>query len=177
MKPVALHVARLVHEEMIEMIDSCVDKSHRFPSVNRAISQVVKDLVTRRMDVTKEILGNYIDVQASSGLTYDPEYHNQLETLTKELTMVDLGTLPAGLVLHHGHNDPILGLSNGQAMPMDYSSTLSFLQKRICLIVRTLLQKYFLIITKQVQDHVPKSLQHSLIYRTVDSLHIELVSL
>ena len=176
MKPVVLHIARLVHQEMIDMISACADKTLRFPSVNTGISHVVNDLLNRRMEITKEILGNYIDVQASSGLTSDSEYHTEMQTLMKEVSMVDLGTVPSGLVLNHGQSDPILGLSNGQAVLADSSMKLSDQQSKVCLITKTLLEKYFQIVRKQVLDHVPKALQHSLIYHTVDIMNVELVS-
>ena len=176
MKPVVLHIARLVHQEMIDMISACADKTLRFPSVNTGISHVVTDLLNRRMGITKEILGNYIDVQASSGLTSDSEYHAEMETLMREVSMVDLGNIPSGLVLNQGQSDPILGLSNGHAVPADSSMKLSDQQAKVCLITKTLLEKYFQIVRKQVLDHVPKALQHSLIYHTVDIMNVELVS-
>ena len=176
MKPVILTCAHLVHQEMINMIDLCLDKSHRFQRVNAGILEVVNELLNERMDKTREVLENYIDIQASSGLTWDDKYHEELQNLMKEISSVDLGKVPNQLILNRGNSDPLLALTNGAKLIPNANNDLTTEQIKACESVRKLLDMYFLIVRKQVQDHVPKTLQHSLIFHAVTNMNYKLVS-
>ena len=176
MKPVVLTCAHLVHQEMISMIDLCLDKDHRFQSVNQGIFEVVNKLLNERMDETRKVLENYIEIQASSGLTWDEKYHDELQTLMKDINSVDLGKVSSELVINRGNSDPLLTLSNGGKLKPSTGSGLSPEQIKACESVRKLLDMYFLIVRKQVQDHVPKTLLHSLIFHAVTHVNLKLVS-
>ena len=173
MKSVAVHCAIQVHLVMKEMINLCVDRSHRFRRVNTAISQVVMELLEENLDETRNMLVNYVDVQASSGLYFDEEYHQELKKIMRDVDIVDLGNISPVYL----NNDVILGLSNGSTLtPNGVPSALSDEQTKFCESLKHLLKTYFGTVRKQVQDHVPKTLLHCLIRRTVDELSVKLVS-
>jgi hypothetical protein len=176
MKPVAQHCAKLVHQEMIGIIQMCLDSNHRFLGINDAICEVVTDLLERRSEVATAILDNYIDVQAASAFTASVEYHTEITTSMASLNSVDLGNLPLPLTLKNGTtNEPLVTLSSGEKLQPNGPSGFTPEQDAAAQKVKKLIQTYYDIVRKQVLDHVPKSLLHSLIYHTADELSVALV--
>jgi len=67
-------------------------------------------------------------------------------------------------------------LTTGEMFLVGGSDELTEPQKNVCETVRILVEWYFGLVKEQVQDHVPKSLLHSLVYHTVDKLNVALMS-
>lgn len=175
MKPVALHCVDMVHTEMRKTIAKCLPYEQRFLTVNDAIETVVIDLLTANERVTRDIMETYIDIQASCAKTFDQTYRAELAEKMGTVNTVGLGDMPLSHILTDNNGAALLTLSGSQAFSLDPNSTFTQQQTTLCQIVRDLIETFFNIVRRQVQDHVPKSLLHALIYSTVDKLSITLV--
>lgn len=173
MKPALLHSARLVHQELIGVITDCIDNAQGCPVINAAIRRAAKVLLNHRMEVTKEILENYIDVQASTGPIFDSHYHREFANLMNKVNLVDLNDMPLTRKATNGTEGFVMGMYSGKLIS---AAAQVEMQETLCDSMKQLVSLNFNVVRKQVQDHVPKSIQHAFIYNVVDNLKYELVS-
>jgi len=174
MKPVALHCTKLVHQAMIEMIRNCLDTSHRFPAINAAIMKITVSMLDRMAKFTKLLVESYIDVQAMSAFTSNPNYIEEIKKSMSNLNPVGLGRLPVQ-VYTDSSNDDLLMLVDGAKSAAPNDPEISKHQAELFVKVRGLVKAYFDIVRDQVADHVPKTLLHSLIYASSNKIDAELV--
>ena len=173
MKSVALYCARLVHQELIDITLASKVTPSNCTVIDTVTYKAAKALLESRMEVTEEILENYIDVQASSGLVFDPHYRKSFIALMGKINMVDLSDVPLAGTADMENQEAVEGIYSGKLIPAVLRNEM---EENICDCIKQLVFANFNVVRKQVQDYVPKSLQNSLIYNVVDNLKYELVS-
>ncbi|ODN01123.1 Dynamin-1-like protein [Orchesella cincta] len=173
MAVVADHCSKLLHQEMVDMISKCLEGNKRFPKVNAAITSIVEELLSSKMEITSEILDTYFEIQSSSAFTASPTYHVIFKELMTPVSGVDLGLLPVPMVLE-GNGEPVCNLSRSTSFKPTGSTNCSSTQSEFCEKLRTLANHVIQTVRWQVQDFITKAVLNTLVYKTVDNVGTEL---
>ncbi|KAG8265966.1 Dynamin-1-like protein [Homalodisca vitripennis] len=170
----------LIHEELCRIVQHCVEDQdsglRRFPKLQREISEVVSELLRSRMPITNQMVDHFIDIQLAYVNTGHPDFlpnwapSMQLATVQSNRSDSDfLDRKKSSSSIKFAEEDlqPLRSLS--QDPPMDKSA-------KHCILIQELIQSYFSIVRKSVQDIVPKTIMHFLVNYVLDHLQSELVA-
>ncbi|CAL8126858.1 unnamed protein product [Orchesella dallaii] len=166
LKLVALHCCQSLHQEMVSMINKCLEGNKRFPNVNAAIESIVNELLSTKMELTNEVLETYFEIKSSSALTANQDYRGTFEKLMTPISVVDLGVLPVGMVFE----------GDGETENGEGTQDFTHAQLGICQQMRNLAQGVYKIILGQAQDYTINAIMTTLIYKTVDTVAVVLNS-
>ncbi|XP_035022002.1 dynamin-1-like protein isoform X3 [Hippoglossus stenolepis] len=191
----SLRCVELVHEELQRIIQHCSSYSTqellRFPKLHDSIVEVVTGLLRKRLPITNEMVHNLVAIELAYINTKHPDFadaaqvsasvnsqqisHCQAEALDggkrwKNEKVAEEKAPPAGF------GSP----SKGQAINLldtavPVSRKLSSREQRDCEVIQRLINCYFLIVRKSIQDSVPKTVMHFLVNFVKEHLQSELV--
>ncbi|XP_034452124.1 dynamin-1-like protein isoform X3 [Hippoglossus hippoglossus] len=191
----SLRCVELVHEELQRIIQHCSSYSTqellRFPKLHDSIVEVVTGLLRKRLPITNEMVHNLVAIELAYINTKHPDFadaaqvsasvnsqqisHCQAEALDggkrwKNEKVAEEKAPPAGF------GSP----SKGQAInfldtAVPVSRKLSSREQRDCEVIQRLINCYFLIVRKSIQDSVPKTVMHFLVNFVKEHLQSELV--
>ncbi|XP_036596445.1 dynamin-1-like protein [Trichosurus vulpecula] len=147
----SLRCVELVHEELQRIIQLCstynTQELLRFPKLHEAIVEVVTSVLRKRLPITNEMVHNLVAIELAYINTKHPDF-------------VDMTFVSASI-----HT----------SKPMPSVRKLSQREQHDCEVIRKLIQSYFLIVRKNIQDSVPKTVMHFLVNYVKDHLQSELV--
>uniref|UniRef100_A0A671V8L8 Dynamin-1-like protein n=1 Tax=Sparus aurata TaxID=8175 RepID=A0A671V8L8_SPAAU len=188
----SLRCVELVHEELQRIIQHCSSYSTqellRFPKLHDSIVEVVTGLLRKRLPITNEMVHNLVAIELAYINTKHPDF-------------TDAGQVSASVNSHLNHHvsrpnrkrwknekfaeekAPATGFgsaSKGQAINLldtavPVSRKLSAREQRDCEVIQRLINCYFLIVRKSIQDSVPKTVMHFLVNFVKEHLQSELV--
>ncbi|KAM8965019.1 dynamin-1-like protein isoform 1-T2 [Sarcophilus harrisii] len=198
----SLRCVDLVHEELQRVIQHCSTSNTkellRFPKLHEAIVEVVMGLLRKRLPITNEMVHNLIAIE----LAYINTKHPDLADMTLVSSSVSsnksdvypandsrrwkgeaVGDDSVPKERESIRSPPQLSVSPATSrmrainfLPMPSASRkLTQREQRDCEIIRRLLQSYFLIVRKNIQDSIPKTVMHFLVNYVKEHLESELV--
>uniref|UniRef100_A0A4X2LLH2 Dynamin-1-like protein n=1 Tax=Vombatus ursinus TaxID=29139 RepID=A0A4X2LLH2_VOMUR len=162
----SLCCVELVHEELQRIIQHSFlpepktdelcpfQELLRFPKLHEAIMEVVTSVLRKRLPITNEMVHNLVAIELAYINTKHPDF--------VDMTLVSSPRSQTSLELP-------------RAGPMPIARKLSQREQRYCEVIRRLIQSYFLIVRKNIQDSVPKTVMHFLVNYAKDHLQSELV--
>ncbi|XP_017551829.1 dynamin-1-like protein isoform X1 [Pygocentrus nattereri] len=184
----SLRCVELVHEELQRIIQHCSSYSTqellRFPKLHDSIVEVVTSLLRKRLPITNEMVHNLVAIELAYINTKHPDFTDaaqvsasvnsqQTESLdgkrwkNEKLPSEDKGSVPG-----FGSPSKAVNLLD-TAVPI--SRKLSAREQRDCEVIQRLIKSYFLIVRKNIQDSVPKTVMHFLVNFVKERLQSELV--
>ncbi|KAJ7335452.1 hypothetical protein JRQ81_013393 [Phrynocephalus forsythii] len=147
----SLRCVELVHEELQRIIQHCptynTQELLRFPKLREAIVEVVTGVLRRRLPVTNEMVHNLVAIELAYINTMHPDF-------------IDTSLVSASV---------------SGSKPMPATQRLSQREQRDCEVIQCLVESYFLIVRKSIQDSIPKTIMHFLVNYVKDHLQSELV--
>ncbi|XP_056665721.1 dynamin-1-like protein isoform X6 [Monodelphis domestica] len=199
----SLRCVELVHEELQRIIQQCSTYSTqellRFPKLHEAIIEVVTGVLRKRLPITNEMVHNLVAIELAYINTKHPDFVDMIlvsasfnsnkndtcqandprcwknekgrdDTAAEEKesprASFQLGAYPSTSQTH---------AINLLDVPMPIARKLSQREQRDCEVICRLIQSYFLIVRKNIQDSVPKTVMHFLVNYVKDHLQSELV--
>ncbi|XP_062238226.1 dynamin-1-like protein isoform X1 [Platichthys flesus] len=191
----SLRCVELVHEELQRIIQHCSSYSTqellRFPKLHDSIVEVVTGLLRKRLPITNEMVHNLVAIELAYINTKHPDFadaaqvsasvnsqqisHCQAETLDggkrwKNEKVAEEKAPPAGF------GSPSKGRAiNLLDTAVPVARKLSSREQRDCEVIQRLINCYFLIVRKSIQDSVPKTVMHFLVNFVKEHLQSELV--
>lgn len=156
----SLRCVELVHEEMQRIIQHCGIESQqemlRFPKLHEKISDVVTQLLRRRIPPTNIMVENLIAIELAYINTKHPDFRKEA-AIASSMIKSDENQHSLEILNHNNRN-------------------LSERERRDCDVIERLIKSYFYIVRKSIQDFVPKAIMHFLVNFVKDNLQSELVS-
>ncbi|KAJ7338321.1 hypothetical protein JRQ81_011290 [Phrynocephalus forsythii] len=192
----SLRCVELVHEELQRIIQHCptynTQELLRFPKLCEAIVEVVTGVLRRRLPITNEMVHNLVAIELAYINTMHPDFidtslvsasvsSSKSEPIAdgtqwwKSEKPEDPGAddCPKGSSMY---SSPIQSHAvNMLDTPMPATQRLSQREQRDCEVIRRLVESYFLIVRKSIQDSIPKTIMHFLVNYVKDHLQSELV--
>ncbi|XP_053277636.1 dynamin-1-like protein isoform X3 [Pleuronectes platessa] len=191
----SLRCVELVHEELQRIIQHCSSYSTqellRFPKLHDSIVEVVTGLLRKRLPITNEMVHNLVAIELAYINTKHPDFadaaqvsasvnsqqisHCQAEALDggkrwKNEKVAEEKAPPAGF------GSPSKGRAiNLLDTAVPVARKLSSREQRDCEVIQRLINCYFLIVRKSIQDSVPKTVMHFLVNFVKEHLQSELV--
>ncbi|XP_074133131.1 dynamin-1-like protein [Sminthopsis crassicaudata] len=200
----SLRCVELVHEELQRVIQHCstynTQELLRFPKLHEAIVEVVTALLKKRLPITNEMVHNLMAIELAYINTKHPDLVDMAfvspsisipksdayqgngprcwksegdadDSVPKER---ENSRSPSQL-----HVSPVtsqIHAINFLDVPLPSTSRkLSPREQQDCEIIRRLIRSYFLIVRKNIQDSVPKTVMHFLVNYVKEHLQSELV--
>ncbi|XP_036434406.1 dynamin-1-like protein isoform X1 [Colossoma macropomum] len=185
----SLRCVELVHEELQRIIQHCSSYSTqellRFPKLHDSIVEVVTSLLRKRLPITNEMVHNLVAIELAYINTKHPDFTDAAQVSasvnSQQTESLDGGKrwknekMPSedkGLVPGFGSPAKAVNLLD-TAVPI--SRKLSTREQRDCEVIQRLIKCYFLIVRKNIQDSVPKTVMHFLVNFVKERLQSELV--
>ncbi|XP_060928037.1 dynamin-1-like protein isoform X2 [Limanda limanda] len=191
----SLRCVELVHEELQRIIQHCSSYSTqellRFPKLHDSIVEVVTGLLRKRLPITNEMVHNLVAIELAYINTKHPDFadasqvsasvnsqqisHCQAEALDggkrwKNEKVAEEKAPPSGF------GSPSKGRAiNLLDTAVPVARKLSSREQRDCEVIQRLINCYFLIVRKSIQDSVPKTVMHFLVNFVKEHLQSELV--
>uniref|UniRef100_A0AAR2KW02 Dynamin GTPase n=1 Tax=Pygocentrus nattereri TaxID=42514 RepID=A0AAR2KW02_PYGNA len=190
----SLRCVELVHEELQRIIQHCSSYSTqellRFPKLHDSIVEVVTSLLRKRLPITNEMVHNLVAIELAYINTKHPDFTDAAQVSAsvnsqqvfmyiqthsldgkrwknEKLPSEDKGSVPG-----FGSPSKAVNLLD-TAVPI--SRKLSAREQRDCEVIQRLIKSYFLIVRKNIQDSVPKTVMHFLVNFVKERLQSELV--
>ncbi|ODM93374.1 Dynamin-related protein DNM1 [Orchesella cincta] len=163
MAPVAIHTAQLLHQEMVNMIESCLENK-RFPKANTAIYSIVSELLSSKMEQTVYHLEMYFEIQSASAFSANEGYAKFFKKVLGPIPQIDLGELPMPLVPNVG------GKQGLEKSPAGFTTEQSSMFQQL----KDLANQVYQMARWQAQDYIVKGILHTLIYKSIDTVAVEL---
>ncbi|XP_067884512.1 dynamin-1-like protein isoform X2 [Heterodontus francisci] len=193
-----LRCVELVHEELQRIIQHCstynTQELLRFPKLHDAIVEVVTGLLRKRLPVTNEMVHNLVAIELAYINTKHPDFtdaamvsasvnSSQSEVLQdgarkwktekpEERQSEEKSRNPSSSTYSSPSKGHAVNLLDA---PVPVSRRLSLREQRDCEVIQRLINSYFLIVRKSIQDSVPKTVMHFLVNHVKDNLQSELV--
>ncbi|XP_063051824.1 dynamin-1-like protein isoform X2 [Engraulis encrasicolus] len=188
----SLRCVELVHEEMQRIIQHCSSFSTqellRFPKLHDSIVEVVTGLLRKRLPITNDMVHNLVAIELAYINTKHPDFTDaaqvsasvnsqQTEPLDggkrwKSEEEKAAGEKTKGPASSFGSPAKAVNLLD-TAVPI--ARKLSAREQRDCEVIQRLIKCYFLIVRKNIQDSVPKTVMHFLVNHVKERLQSELV--
>uniref|UniRef100_A0A7S2XAC3 Uncharacterized protein n=1 Tax=Lotharella oceanica TaxID=641309 RepID=A0A7S2XAC3_9EUKA len=186
LKTPSVQCSELVYDELRRIASQCETLTlelGRFPDLKRRLSECTRDLIRRKLEPTKEMIANLINIELSYIKTTHPDFISsakamalaknqatqQSESRQKELLAGLTETLNSITVAGDDKLPDVPPVLRSQDIS-DYDKGTS--ETRI---IKTLIQSYFNIVQKIVKDAVPKAVMHFLVQGCRNSIQGELV--
>ncbi len=154
----SLHCVELIHEEMQRIIQHCgtdvQQELLRFPKLNDKIFDVATQLLRSRLPITNSAVENLVKIELAYINSKHPDFHKD-EALA--LLKTEKVTLNSG--------------ADGDG----YDCDLTEKQMLDCEVTELLINSYFYIVQKSIQDYVPKVICMNYINFVKENLHSELI--
>nr|XP_033776086.1 dynamin-1-like protein isoform X2 [Geotrypetes seraphini]XP_033776096.1 dynamin-1-like protein isoform X2 [Geotrypetes seraphini] len=194
----SLRCVELVHEELQRIIQHCstynTQELLRFPKLHEAIVEVVTSVLRKRLPITNEMVHNLVAIELAYINTKHPDF-SDAALVSASVNNVKGETLPDGsrrwknekaedrveerpqMALQSlAYNSPSRTHAvNLLDTPVPVARKLSQKEQRDCEVIQRLIKSYFLIVRKNIQDSVPKTIMHFLVNFVKDHLQSELV--
>ncbi|CAD5116900.1 DgyrCDS5743 [Dimorphilus gyrociliatus] len=193
----SLRCVELVHEEMQRIIQHCGthQEMQRFPKLHERIVDVVTTLLRQRLPIANSMVQNLVDIELAYINTKHPDFReghsskgfanyfslndNHVKTsgvdekMANSLAQIKVESNPSS-----ERNTPkkVQGLNLLDEVPSVTNRKLSKQEQSDCVVIERLIKSYFLIVRKNIQDSVPKSIMNFLVNFIKDNLQSELVS-
>uniref|UniRef100_A0A671V9Y4 Dynamin-1-like protein n=1 Tax=Sparus aurata TaxID=8175 RepID=A0A671V9Y4_SPAAU len=187
----SLRCVELVHEELQRIIQHCSSYSTqellRFPKLHDSIVEVVTGLLRKRLPITNEMVHNLVAIELAYINTKHPDFTDA--GVNSRIPFRVCSGVPASAKIAEALDggkrwknekfaeekarstfnfSPLC-----QAVPV--SRKLSAREQRDCEVIQRLINCYFLIVRKSIQDSVPKTVMHFLVNFVKEHLQSELV--
>ncbi|XP_076127301.1 dynamin-1-like protein isoform X3 [Alosa pseudoharengus] len=189
----SLRCVELVHEEMQRIIQHCSSFSTqellRFPKLHDSIVEVVTGLLRKRLPVTNEMVHNLVAIELAYINTKHPDFTDAAQVSasvnSQQTEPMDGGKrwknekeekAPSSAFSSPSRAVNLLDTSDdcvSQAVPI--TRKLTAREQRDCEVIQRLIKCYFLIVRKNIQDSVPKTVMHFLVNHVKERLQSELV--
>uniref|UniRef100_A0A671V9U8 Dynamin-1-like protein n=1 Tax=Sparus aurata TaxID=8175 RepID=A0A671V9U8_SPAAU len=200
----SLRCVELVHEELQRIIQHCSSYSTqellRFPKLHDSIVEVVTGLLRKRLPITNEMVHNLVAIELAYINTKHPDFTDAGQvSASVNIPFRVCSGVPASAKIAEAldggkrwknekfaeEKAPATGFgsaSKGQAINLldtvsavPVSRKLSAREQRDCEVIQRLINCYFLIVRKSIQDSVPKTVMHFLVNFVKEHLQSELV--
>ncbi|XP_044539044.1 dynamin-1-like protein, partial [Gracilinanus agilis] len=199
----SLRCVELVHEELQRIIQHCSTYSTqellRFPKLHEAIVEVVTGVLRKRVPITNEMVHNLVAIELAYINTKHPDFvdmvlvsascnNNKSDTCQAndsrcwksekggdEAAAEEKEKPRASFQLCVYPSTSQTRATNLLDAPVPIARKLSQREQRDCEVICRLIQSYFLIVRKNIQDSVPKTVMHFLVNYVKDHLQSELV--
>ncbi|XP_074055599.1 LOW QUALITY PROTEIN: dynamin-1-like protein [Macrotis lagotis] len=198
----SLRCVELVHEELQRLIQHCLTYSIKelpcFPKLQKAITDIVTSFLKKRLPITKEMVHNLVAIELAYINTKHPDFidmslvsasiqrnksdiyqksaYNKQEKSDQtgaETIVLEQREIPrSSLRLCSIQQTQTTSLLD---MPMSLAEKLNPREKGNCEMICKLIQSYFCIVRKNIQDSVPKTIMYFLVNYVKDHLQSELV--
>lgn len=189
----SLRCVELVHEEMQRIIQHCGahQEMQRFPKLHERIVDVVTALLRQRLPIANSMVQNLVEIELAYINTKHPDFGefklSKAYGGSMNLAAENNGVKPASGIeeTEKGESNPssgkstpkkIQGLNLLDQVPHVPNRKLSKQELQDCYVIERLIKSYFLIVRKNIQDSVPKSIMSFLVNYIKDNLQSELVS-
>uniref|UniRef100_A0AAR2J6A8 Dynamin GTPase n=1 Tax=Pygocentrus nattereri TaxID=42514 RepID=A0AAR2J6A8_PYGNA len=192
----SLRCVELVHEELQRIIQHCSSYSTqellRFPKLHDSIVEVVTSLLRKRLPITNEMVHNLVAIELAYINTKHPDFTDAAQvsaSVNSQQVFMYIQTHTESLDGKRWKNEKLPSEDKGSvpgfgspskavnlldtAVPI--SRKLSAREQRDCEVIQRLIKSYFLIVRKNIQDSVPKTVMHFLVNFVKERLQSELV--
>uniref|UniRef100_A0A3B1JPH9 Dynamin-1-like protein n=1 Tax=Astyanax mexicanus TaxID=7994 RepID=A0A3B1JPH9_ASTMX len=185
----SLRCVELVHEELQRIIQHCSSYSTqellRFPKLHDSIVEVVTTLLRKRLPITNDMVHNLVQIELAYINTKHPDFTDAAQVSasvnSQQTESLDGGRKWKNEKIPSEDKGPVPGFGSPSkavnlldtAVPI--SRKLSTREQRDCEVIQRLIKCYFLIVRKNIQDSVPKTVMHFLVNFVKERLQSELV--
>uniref|UniRef100_A0A8B9KBY4 Si:dkey-32e23.4 n=1 Tax=Astyanax mexicanus TaxID=7994 RepID=A0A8B9KBY4_ASTMX len=193
----SLRCVELVHEELQRIIQHCSSYSTqellRFPKLHDSIVEVVTTLLRKRLPITNDMVHNLVQIELAYINTKHPDFTDAAQVSASVNSQQVLYTNTDSHIMYNirlkwknekipsEDKGPVPGFGSPSkavnlldtAVPI--SRKLSTREQRDCEVIQRLIKCYFLIVRKNIQDSVPKTVMHFLVNFVKERLQSELV--
>ncbi|XP_012685893.2 dynamin-1-like protein isoform X2 [Clupea harengus] len=192
----SLRCVELVHEEMQRIIQHCSSFSTqellRFPKLHDSIVEVVTGLLRKRLPITNEMVHNLVAIELAYINTKHPDFTDAAQ-VSASVNIQQTEPLDAGKRWKNEKEEKEKEKAPGQARApgsafnsptkavnlldtaVPITRKLTTREQRDCEVIQRLIKCYFLIVRKNIQDSVPKTVMHFLVNHVKERLQSELV--
>ena len=189
-----MRCADMVRAIMIETIQNAMDSEpvsriiNVFPSLGKAIATVAEDLIKEQTKIAKEKISDYIDMQATFVKCFTLDFQQSLvELLTKNLDASQPVATPS--LIFNASDGPVALVEPGSNPEVRSQFRLHQLKEKVTrklestpynnskkyILVKDMVREYFKEKRRNLQNYVPGSLAHNVIYYAQKELQMELV--
>ena len=190
----SIHCAEQVERIMIEAIKNAMDSEEvstvitAFPSLGGAIARSTKHVIKEQIQISKEKIKDHIDMLASFVKVFDLDFQkSQVELLTRNYDARQPVVTPA--LVFNDSDEPVpfvafefnhkprnlVKLPGAEVTGKGEEELEAGANNKKCEMVKEMVQQYFGEKRKNLQNYVPASLVHKVIYYAQDQLHTRLV--
>lgn len=191
-----LRCVELVHEELQRIVAQCEEAKNlaRFPRLHDKIIETVTKMLRGRLPITNEFVKQLVMIELAYINTYHPDFKDaKIMSMKVQLNDVDFDDEPKKQkAAHHLGGGDSGGSSNaGSTVDTEPKPKFGFgvdtaadkrhrkispKEKKDVTIIKRLIQSYFDIVKKNVQDSVPKAIMHNLVNFARMNIQSELVA-
>jgi dynamin 1-like protein len=193
-----LRCVELVHEELQRIVAQCEEAKNlaRFPRLHDKIIETVTKMLRGRLPITNEFVKQLVMIELAYINTYHPDFKDaKIMSMKVQLNDVDFEDGPKKQKPQHlGNGDSGSNISSNAGSTVDPTEPkpkfgfgvdiaadkrhrkISPKEKKDVTIIKRLIQSYFDIVKKNVQDSVPKAIMHNLVNFARMNIQSELVA-
>ncbi|GAB5365648.1 hypothetical protein AAMO2058_001076000 [Amorphochlora amoebiformis] len=187
LKTPSVQCSELVYDELRRIAAQCESLTPdlvRFPELKQRLSECTLDLIRTKLEPTKEMISNLINIELSYIKTTHPNFISSSKAMALAKSQAQAqgsSSRQKDLLATMSETFSTITMSGDDKLPdvppVLRSQDISNYDKGMSetRIIKTLIQSYFNIVQKIIKDSVPKAVMHFLVHGCRNSIQGELV--